>query len=137
MASPFAARDAKLSGAIDSAFGEQFTFTGKQVAASGDVNLPRIADPSKPAFTVVGVWEAFSEEAFPMGRGSNPDDEAQRRSAQYPSVSVDDALLTTWTPGQGDVCVRLFNGATYEILRAMPDDLGRTLFVLTNRQRPA
>jgi hypothetical protein len=125
-----------LSGAIDRAFGEQFTFTGKQVAANGDVNLPRIVDPSKPAFSVMGVWEAFAEENYPMGRGSNPDDEAQRRSMQYPSVSVDDALLTTWFPGAGDVCVRLFNGATYEVLRAMPDDLGRTLFILTSRRSP-
>lgn len=137
MTSPFAARDAKLSGAIDRAFGELFTFTGRQVAANGDVNLPRITDPAKPAFTVKGVWEAFSEEAFPMGRGSNPDDEAQRRSAQYPSVSVDDALLVTWRPNAGDLCTRMFDGAVYEVLRALPDDLGRTLFVLTSRKRTA
>lgn len=135
MTSPFAARDAKLSGAIDRAFGELFTFTGRQVAANGDVNLPRIADPAKPAFMVRGVWEAFADDEYPRGRGSNPDDEAQRRSAQYPSVSVDEALLTTWRPITGDICMRLFNGATYEILRAEPDDLGRTLFTLTSRKR--
>jgi hypothetical protein len=137
MTTPFPARDAKLSGALDRAFGELFTFTAQQISASGDVNLPTVADGSKPPFTVKGVWEALTMAEYPMGRGSNPDDEAQRRSHRYPSVSVDNVLLTQWMPGRDDICVRQFDGATYQILRAMPDDMGRTLFILTNRRRPA
>lgn len=136
MTTPFAARDSRLSGALDRAFGERFTFTGRKVASNGDVNLPQVDDPSKPAFTIVGVWEALSDKNYPLTRGSNPDDEAQRRSMKYPSVSVDDALMTQWTPGKGDYCVRVFDNARYEILRAAQDDMGRTLFTLTN-MRPA
>jgi hypothetical protein len=133
MTTPFAARDAVLSGAVDRTFGEQFTFTAMMVPASGDVNLPRVVDPAKPAFTCVGVWEALSQAEFTQARGSNPDDESLRRSMQYPSVSVDNSLLT-WMPTSKCLCRRLFNSALYEVVRAMPDDMGRTLFVLTSKQ---
>lgn len=135
MVSPFAARDAMLSGAIERTFGEQFTFTAMMNDPSGDVNLPKVADPAKPAFTCVGVWEALGEPSQPMARGSNPDDEAVRRSVQFPCVSVDDALLQWW-PTRGCQCTRLFNGAVYEVERSAPDDMGRVLFTLTNRKKP-
>ena len=97
MTTPFAARAAKLTGAIDKGFGEQFTFTAMAIAPNGDVNLPKVADGSKPPFTVVGVWEAYADKALPTARGSNPDDEASRRAMQYPSVLVNKGLLT-WMP---------------------------------------
>jgi hypothetical protein len=135
MTTPFSARDAALSGAIERTFGEQFTFSAVQDAANGDVNLPKVADPSKPAFTCVGVWEALSDQNYPMARGSNPDDMAVRRSVQFPSVSVDASLLQ-WMPVRHCLCTRVFNGAVYEIERAAPDDMGRVLFTLTARKKP-
>lgn len=133
MSSPFAARDAVLSGAIDKTFGELFTFTAMKVQPSGDVNLPRVADLTKPDFTCVGVWEAIGQSEFTQARGSNPDDESQRRSLQYPSVSVDNALLL-WMPTHRCQVKRLFNNSLYEIARALPDDMGRTLFMLTSKR---
>jgi len=137
MSTPFAARDSKLSAAVDRAFGEQFTFTARTVPANGDVNLPRVDDPTKPAFTVAGVWEAVGVKAWPSARGSNPDDDATRYAAQYPSVSVDKALFTGhWLPFDKCLCKRLFDNATYEVVKALPDDWGRVLFFLSSKMKP-
>ena len=135
MTTPFAARAAKLTGAIDKGFGEQFTFTAMAIAPNGDVNLPKVADGSKPPFTVVGVWEAYADKALPTARGSNPDDEASRRAMQYPSVLVNKGLLT-WMPQQGTICTRLFDGAKYEVAKALPNDRGRVLFYLSKKAKP-
>lgn len=135
MTSPFPARDLVVSSAIDRTFGELFTFTAMTQVASGDVNMPKIADVTKPAFTCVGVWEALGEAGHPIARGSNPDDEAVRRSVQFPCVSVDDRLLQ-WLPTRGAQCTRIFNGAVYEVQRSAPDDMGRVLFFLTARKKP-
>lgn len=132
MPSPFAARDAKVSGAIDRAFGEQFAFAARTLAAD-DVDLPPVADPSRPAFTAVGVWDGPAKAAFPRARGSMADDNARRAAAGYPSVSVDDSLLS-WAPTPGCWLTRLFDGSVYEISSAMPDGMGRTIFFLTARK---
>lgn len=137
MSTPFAARDSKLSRAVERAFGEQFTFTARTTPANGDVNLPRVTDATKPAFTVVGIWEAIGLKAFPKARGSNPDDSASQYSAQYPSVSVDKALFTGhWVPFEKCLCKRLFDNSTYEIVKALPDDMGRVLFYLSSKMKP-
>lgn len=135
MTTPFAARDAKLSGSIDKGFGEQFTFTATAAAANGDVNLPKIVDGTKPLLTVVGVWEAIADKNYPVARGSNPDDEATRLAMQYPSVSVNKVLLT-WLPQQGTLCTRLFDGSKYEVAKALHDDMGRVLIFLSKKAKP-
>lgn len=132
MPSPFAARDAKVSGAIDRAFGEQFSFAARMMAAD-DVDLPPVADPSRPGFTVVGVWDGPAKAEFPRARGSQADDSARRAIAGYPSVSVDDSLLP-WSPAPGCRVTRLFDGSVYEISSALPDGMGRTIFFLTARK---
>jgi hypothetical protein len=137
MTTPFAARDTRLSRSIEKAFGEQFTFSAVMTPPNGDVNLPKVADPSKPSFTVVGVWEAIADKNWPAARGSNPDDDAMRRAVQDPSVSVDAALFQGhWVPFAKCRCTRLFDGAVYEIAKALPDDMGRVLFFLSSRMKP-
>ncbi len=135
MTSPYPIRDLMVSSAVDRTFGELFTFTAMAQAAGGDVNLPKVLDVTKPAFTCVGIWEALGEPLAPLGRGSNPDDEAARRTVQFPSVSVD-ANLLQWMPARGALCTRLFNNAVYEVQRTAPDDMGRVLFALTARKKP-
>jgi hypothetical protein len=135
MTTPFASRDARLSRSIERAFGEQFTFAAKATAVNGDVNAPRIADGSKSPFTCAGVWEAESNTAYPHAQSNMPDDGFQRFAVQFPSVSVDKALLT-WMPGTGTKVTRLFDGAVYEVAKALPDDMGRVLFILSKRMKP-
>ena len=137
MGTPFAARNGRLSAAIDRAFGEQFTFTARIAPPNGDVNLPRVDDPSKPAFTVVGIFEDIANQGLPRARGSAPDDKSLFYSAQYPSVSVNAALFTGhWVPFDKCLCTRLYDGSVYEIVRALPDQ-SRILFFLSNRKRPS
>lgn len=133
MPTPFA-RDARRAASVDKVFGESFTFTAAQVALNGDVNLPKVADGSKPAFTCKGVWENFSEAMFPMGRGSNPDDEAIRRAVGQPSVLVQRDLLN-WMPERGTLVTRVFDGATYQVAKALPHDRGRVIMLLSARMK--
>lgn len=135
MPTPFADRDARLSRSIERAFGEQFTFAAAAVAVGGDVNAPRIADGSKPSFTCAGVWEAIANTAYPRATSNAPDDASQRFATQFPSVSVD-ATLLSWMPVAGSKVTRLHDGAVYEVSKALPDDMGRVLFILSKRMKP-
>lgn len=136
MGTPFAARNARLSLAIGRAFGEQFTFTARIAPPNGDVNLPRVLDPSKPAFTVVGVFEDIADQGLPRARGSAPDDKSLFYSAQFPSVSVETTLFAAhWVPFAKCLCTRLHDNSIYEIVRALPDQ-SRILFYLSNRKKP-
>lgn len=135
MTTPFAARDAKLSRSLEKAFGEQFTFSATKVDAGGDVNLPKVADGTKPDFVCLGLWENLSISEFTKARGSNPDDEAVSRSASYASVLVAAELLP-WMPTRGTLCARAFDGSLYEVVKPLPDDRGRVLFVLSNKRKP-
>lgn len=133
--SAFLARDAKLSRSLEKAFGESFTFTAYTAAA--DVNLPRVADGTKLPLTLVGIWQSAGMSEFPIARGSNPDDEATQLAMQYPSVSVDRTLLTTFIPKRGDRCLRAIDGSIYEVQKALPNDRGnRTIIFLSARMKP-
>lgn len=132
MATPFPLRDAKLSGAIDRAFGELFTF--EAFKAGDDVNGRKTADTSRATFDAIAIWEGPAKSATPTARGSSSDDRAHNWTASFPSVSVDEALLI-WTPQPGDKITRKFNGLFYEIARSYPDDMGRIVFQLTAKKR--
>lgn len=132
MTTPFAARDARLSRAIDRAFGEAFTFIATKTGGD-DVDLPRARDASRPNFSVKGVFEEPGRAVYPKARGAVQDDNARERSASMPSISVDDTLLQ-WRPRLGDQVRREFNGVVYEISRAPGDGMGRTTFFLTGRR---
>jgi hypothetical protein len=133
MATPLAIRYAKLSGAIDKAFGEHFTFVARKVSA-GDVNLPAVADTNRPNFTATGVWDGPAKAGFPRARGAQQDDNTHQWSASMPSVCVHDDAMP-WKPTRDDITIRLFDGATYLIADALPDGMGRTVFKLTAKKR--
>ena len=132
MPSPFAARDAKLSASIDRAFGEQFTFSACAVAAD-DVDLPTIADVSRPDFTCVGIWEGPAKSKTPYARGI-ADSNAHNWVASWPSVSVAEMAMV-WTVRRDDRCTRLLDGAVYLVGDVFADGMGRTLHMLTSKQR--
>jgi len=128
-----AQRAAKLSAALARAFGEDFTFTARRVGDDEDVNKPRVADASRSAFTVVGVFAGASKERFPNARG-RASDNAQGAVVSGPRVTVEDVALP-WLPRDGDTCVRGETGEVYSISRTVPDGFGRTLLYLTARKR--
>lgn len=99
------------------------------------MNAPRTIDGSKSPFTCTGVWESLGNTAYPHSQSNAPDDASQRFAMQYPSVSVDKALLT-WMPAAGTKVTRLFDGAVYEVSKALPDDMGRVVFMLSKRMKP-
>lgn len=127
---PFDARDAKLSRAVDRAFGEKFTFAAKKTAVD-DVDLPRVADATRPNFDAIGAFEKPAKGSTPAARGSTQDDNAHKWNASMPSVCIADEALV-WRPTRGDRATRAFDGAVYEIARVMPDGMGRTIIFLTN-----
>lgn len=134
MATPFASRDAKLSGAIDRTFGETFTILPFSVAAGGDVNLPKTSDGSRQAFITTAVWDGPAKSSTPHARGATSDDTAHNWAASLPSISVADENLL-WAPQPGDRVLRAFDTGLYEISRALPDGMGRTILKLTARKR--
>jgi hypothetical protein len=132
MPSPFPLRDAKVSGAIDRAFGEIFTFTA--YSAGDDVNSRQLPDPARPAFDATGIWEAHAKSATPHARGAATDDVAHNWTGSYPSLSIDDANLR-WPVRPKDSVTRHFDGMVYAVARTMPDGAGRVLLELTARKR--
>lgn len=132
MPSPFATRDAKVSGAIDRAFGEQFNI--EPFVAQNDVDRRKIADTSRTAMLgVVGVWEGTAKSKTPTARGSASDDMAHNWGASFPSVSFDDNTLL-WMPVMGDKVTRLFDGTVYSVAEPFSDAMGRILIQLTRRR---
>jgi len=119
--------------ALDTVFGERFTFQAMMVAPAG-VNHPRVPDTSRPNFIANGVFVAAAKAIFPHARGSTADDNAQRTAVTMPRVSVDRRLMA-WTVQQFDRVTREKTGDTFEIAKAMPGDAMRTLFYLTARAR--
>jgi hypothetical protein len=134
MVTPFASRKAKLSGSIDRAFGEVFTFSAKAVA-NGDVDLPRVADATRSDFDATAIWDGPAKSQTPHARGSIQDDTAHSWVASLPSVSVADNALS-WRPQKGDWIMRQSDGSTYEVSKPLPDGFGRTVFKLTAKKRP-
>lgn len=129
---PYAARDSKVSSAIDKFFGEQFTFIA--FTPGGDVNLPKAADMARPSFDATAVWEAPAKAQAPHARGSIQDDTAHSWNASMPSVSIDISNLK-WLPVPGDRITRQFDGSVYQISAALPDGMGRAILLLTGRKR--
>lgn len=125
---PFDARDTKLSRAVDRVFGEKFTLNARK--SSNDVDLPNVADASRPTFDAIGTFERPGKGTTPAARGATQDDNAHKWSASLPSASFDDAALI-WRPTRGDRATRQFDGTAYEIERVSPDGFGRTTIYFT------
>ncbi|HEU4804368.1 MAG TPA: hypothetical protein VFS91_00910 [Nitrobacter sp.] len=117
---------------MDAAYGEQFTFSAFNT--TGDVDLPKSPDATRPAFTVIGTWygQAMSDE--PKARGAKQDDNAHTWIASRPQVSVEDAALL-WPVRPGDRVTRELDQQVYEISAVMPESARRTVFELTSRKR--
>lgn len=132
MTTPFSARDAKLSGAVDRGFGEPFVI--EAMISQNDVDRRKIPDPSRATFTATGIWEGLAKSQLPNAAGASSDDRAHGWNASFPSASFDAANLL-WTPQPGDKITRSFNGAIYTIAQPFPDQMGRVLLQLTARKR--
>lgn len=125
---PFDARDAKLSRAVDRAFGEKFTMNARK--SSADVDLPNVADASRATFDAIGTFERPGKGTTPAARGATQDDNAHKWGTSLPSASFDDDALA-WRPIRGDRVTRDFDGTVYEVERVSPDGFGRTTLYFT------
>lgn len=127
-----AIRAAKIASAVNRAFGEAFTFIARKQV--DDVDLPRIADTSRPDFTINGSWNSGAKVRVPRARGSNSDDQAQPAVASSPRGDFAAADFQ-WTPSEGDLCRRHETGETFAVGRVVPNGFGRTIVYLTAKQR--
>jgi len=129
---PNAERAAKVAAAMNKAFGEEFNFTARVQA--DDVDMPRVADVSRPAFTALGAWTAGGRLRLPRARGSNSDDQAQLAVVSSPRGDFATAELQ-WAPKEGDLCERVETGEKFAVGRVIETSFGRTLIYFTARQR--
>lgn len=132
MPSPFELAAAMSSAAVDTVYGENFSFVAMKAGA--DVDNPRIADPARPQFTAVGAYIGPAKAVLPHARGSIPDDNARRAVLSEPYVSIDNSNMSWWVV-IGDRVVRLKTGETFEVSRPIPDGVTRTRIHLTARKK--
>lgn len=132
MPSPFELAAAMSSAAVDTVYGENFSFVAMKAGA--DVDNPRIADPARPQFTAVGAYIGPAKAVLPHARGSIPDDNARRAVVSEPYVSIDNGNMPWWVV-IGDRVVRLKTGETFEVARSIPDGVTRTRIHLTARKK--
>ena len=129
---PNAERAAKVAAALNKAFGEDFTFTARK--QGDDVDLPRVADNSRPTFTAKGSPTVGGKARFPRARGSNSDDQAQPTVISSPRADFATAELV-WAPVEGDLCIRVETDETFTVGRVVKTGFGRTIVYLTAKQR--
>lgn len=135
MPTPFELAAAMASASLDQIFGEVFEIAAMK--AAGDVNSPKIADETRPSFSVAGILTLPSNSTFPRGNGAIRDISASRITVTTPRLSADRRLLR-WSPRQGDRVTRIKTGDVYEINKVLPDASSvRTVFGLTNRKAGA
>lgn len=132
MTTPFEQAAALTSAAVDAIYGEKFTIIGMKQGT--DRGLPRVIDPSRPAFDVIGGYIDPSKSAFPHARGTSQN-QAQQHVVTEPFVSIDNANMQ-WAAVTGDRVTRQKTGIQYEIARPMPDGVARTLYFLTGKTFP-
>jgi hypothetical protein len=129
MTSLFDQAAALTSAAVDSVYGEAFTFIGMKPGA--DRGSAKILDSSRPAFDVTGGFIDSSKSAYPHARGT-AQNAAQRHVVTEPFASIDNVNMQ-WPAITGDRVTRLKTGEQYEIARPMPDGVTRTLYFLTGK----
>lgn len=127
-------RSARLSAAVNRAFGEEFTFTARRFGIDGDVNKPRVPDASRPEFIVVAAYAAGTKDRYPKARGGKTDDDAIGVAVSGPRVVVSDQDLP-WRPVEGDLCFRVETGETFAVARPLADGFGRSVIYLTAKKR--
>lgn len=129
MTSLFDQAAAQTSAAVDSVYGETFTFIGMKQGT--DRGAAKILDPSRPAFDVVGGFIDPSKTAYPHARGT-AQNAAQRHVVTEPFASIDNTRMQ-WVAITGDRVTHQKTGDQYEIARPMPDGVTRTLYFLTGK----
>lgn len=129
MPTPFEQAATLTSAAVDTIFGEIFTFIAMKQGV--DRGSPRIIDTARPVFSAVGGYVDPSKTAFPHARGT-ANNQVQPHVVTEPFVSVDNSRLK-WLVVTGDRVTRSKTGVQYEIARPMPDGVARTIFVLTGK----
>lgn len=129
---PNAERAAKVAAAMNRAFGEDFVFTARK--QGDDVDLPRVADNSRPTFTAKGSCNIGGRARTPRARGSNSDDQAQPALISSPRADFASAELV-WMPVEGDLCERAETNETFSVGRVVKTGFGRTIIYLTAKQR--
>lgn len=130
--SPRPSRAARLSAAVEKAFGEVFYI--EAYTPSGDVNGRHVPDATRVAFSVIATWRGPSKSFTPKGRGSASDDRAHNWTATLPSVNVEDVKLA-WPIQMGDKITRALDGSTYQAGAPYQDGYGRTTVPLNSKQR--
>lgn len=127
-------RAARLSAAVEKAFGEDFVF--EAFVPTDDVDARTIRDVTRPTplLPVRATWREPFKSLTPQGRGSASDDRASNATLSFPSVNVEDTKLP-WPVMMGDKITRLLDGAAYRAGAPYPDGHGRTTIPLTNRVR--
>lgn len=124
-------RAARLNGAVNRAFGEQFSFSARK--ASDDVDLPTVEDTSRPEFTFTGVFWEYQKRVTPNARGAVQNDNAHAWNSSMTHVVIDDTA--PWVPSPGDIATRIKTGVRYEIAKSRPDGMGRIYVFLTAMSR--
>lgn len=105
MSSPFQLAAAIASASLDQIFGEVFELAAMKAAS--DVCSPKIADETRPSFSVAGILTSPSESTFPRARGAIRDvGAALMVTVTPPHLSLDRRLLP-WSPRQGDRVTRI------------------------------
>lgn len=133
MTTPFDDLSAMLSDTVNSCFGELFRF--EAFSPVDDVNLPMVADATRPMFEAIGIWAEPTVSKAPHARGALQDDNAHNWTAGHPTILIDDSVLT-WRPRAGDLVTRIEDGAVYRISKPpRPDGMGHTTIPLTDRKR--
>lgn len=130
--SPRPSRAARLSAAVEKAFGEEFIF--EAYVPSSDVNARSVPDATRPQFSIIATWHGPAKSFTPRGRGSASDDRAHNWTTTLPSVNVQDAKLL-WPVQMGDKITRLLDGSIYQAGAPFQDGYGRSTIPLTSKQR--
>lgn len=132
MVTPNPARVAKLSAAIDGAFGEMFTITAyKRV---DDVNSRPVPDTSRLAFTAEGIWDGPAKSKTPPARGDVAENRAHNWIGTFLSANFSETALT-WIVMQGDTITRQLDGTTYSVVDVYPTGFGRITITFSARKR--
>ena len=128
------ARAAKLSAAVEKAFGEVFVF--QAMTTGDDVNARNVPDTARATepMTVPGIWRGPAKSVTPKGRGSASDDHAHNWTTSFPTVGVEDSKML-WIIRIGDTCLRQLTGEKFAVGAPFADGHGRTTIPLTSRVR--
>lgn len=110
---------------LDTAFGEQVTLSPRAKKPS-DPDARSIADPARPALTVIGIWDDTPNDTSALSR-ILPDKAVREVNDADIKLTIAKVRLP-YAPRQGDRVTRLLTGATFLI--ATVEDNGETEWLI-------